>query len=647
MRHLIAWMCAGLLLPATVAGADMTREQALQAGKAFGNAANAGVPAAASGSSLSNVPGYQGTDVPQTRYYDAGAGVEDAARQAVSGNEAGQFVQDSALSRPRFNIDRNDPVVQRGDAIRNDPEAVLGTGLSGQYGACREVTTTTPSTWTEEYCTEWGMDEQVGCERILRLSCNRPIECDAGSIDLNTVQSDMRWTYNYPYLTIGTIADNYWGGSCAVYDRRTTFTIQDIRKIKEFRLVGAGFDDWISITINGTLVYVGPYGGDRLEVDTSGRFRRVRYGASSYGSCELGTSWNRSLDIDVKPYLRTGLNTLDMRVIVAGRGEGWMRFRATQYCDCQWSETWESTCGPLEQKAQAGLCVEQSRTCVEPGGTRVIDGVEVTRDCWRYQVTYRCASGNTREEPYCQELRDRGCGQVDSTCVNTLPDGSCYEYRQTYRCPGDTAARTVLDCGGQTFCLDGDCFDTGYTPSQDFGLAASYLGALESIANEFDPQNMVLFKGRDLRCKKTALGFSNCCKDKGWGQDLSLDQCNANEKLLGQKRQAGQCHFVGDRCASKSLFGCLAREYTFCCFGSKLSRIIQQQGRAQLGIGWGSATAPNCRGLTPQELTQIDFAAIDFSEFYADAFASADAADRPSNAQMQQIISQRIQRLLQ
>ena len=57
-------------------------------------------------------------------------------------------------------------------------------------------------------------------------------------------------------------------------------------------------------------------------------------------------------------------------------------------------------------------------------------------------------------------------------------------------------------------------------------------------------------------------------------------------------------------------------------FGSKLGRILQQQGRAQLGIGWGS-----CRGLTVAEVENIDFARLDLSEFTEDLM---DASKEPS-----------------
>ena len=55
-----------------------------------------------------------------------------------------------------------------------------------------------------------------------------------------------------------------------------------------------------------------------------------------------------------------------------------------------------------------------------------------------------------------------------------------------------------------------------------------------------------------------------------------------------------------------------------CCFASKLARIINEQGRPQLGIGWGSPEAPDCRGLSPEEFQSIDFSQIDLSEYIDD-----------------------------
>ena len=75
-------------------------------------------------------------------------------------------------------------------------------------------------------------------------------------------------------------------------------------------------------------------------------------------------------------------------------------------------------------------------------------------------------------------------------------------------------------------------------------------------------------------------------------------------------------------------------------------RTEEKHGYSALQLGWGSAKDPECRGFTPEELTRIDFARIDFTEFYADAFAGAESAERPSGSQMQQIIEQGLQRWL-
>jgi len=84
------------------------------------------------------------------------------------------------------------------------------------------------------------------------------------------------------------------------------------------------------------------------------------------------------------------------------------------------------------------------------------------------------------------------------------------------------------------------------------------------------------------------------------------------------------CHYIGDYCQQKwPLIGCVQRANTYCCFNSKLGRIIHEQGRAQLrqfgaGGDWGGAENPNCRGFTPEEFQMLDFSRIDLSEYFGD-----------------------------
>ena len=74
------------------------------------------------------------------------------------------------------------------------------------------------------------------------------------------------------------------------------------------------------------------------------------------------------------------------------------------------------------------------------------------------------------------------------------------------------------------------------------------------------------------------------------------------------------------RCVACRCVACLARTKSFCCFNSHLARIINEQGRGQIGKSWGSNTAqnPDCSGFSVAQLQSLDFSRMDFSEFYAE-----------------------------
>jgi conjugal transfer mating pair stabilization protein TraN len=103
---------------------------------------------------------------------------------------------------------------------------------------------------------------------------------------------------------------------------------------------------------------------------------------------------------------------------------------------------------------------------------------------------------------------------------------------------------------------------------------------------------------------------------------MSMSSCNEQEGKLAMKEGAGLCHTVGTWCSSCfRLFGncisCLEHSTGKCCFNSKLARIVNEQGRVQVGKGWGSGESPDCSGFTIAQLQSLDFAAMDLTEFYA------------------------------
>jgi conjugal transfer mating pair stabilization protein TraN len=177
-------------------------------------------------------------------------------------------------------------------------------------------------------------------------------------------------------------------------------------------------------------------------------------------------------------------------------------------------------------------------------------------------------------------------------------------------------------------CIDNNCFDTSSPPNQDFALAATHLNVMKEASKDFDVDNLQIFKGRELGCSKAFLSYSDCCGDNGWGLDLEVTSCSDEEKELVQAARAESCHLVGSYCSNDNFFGiCTSTRLEWCCFSSKLARIVNEQGRPQLAKGWGTPKSPDCSGFTPDELQQLDFAAMDLSEFYDDVMAQAKGMD--------------------
>jgi hypothetical protein len=110
-----------------------------------------------------------------------------------------------------------------------------------------------------------------------------------------------------------------------------------------------------------------------------------------------------------------------------------------------------------------------------------------------------------------------------------------------------------------------------------------------------------------------------------------ITSCPSAQKITSIKRGGNLCVDLGDYCSKsfKALFLkiCLERTQSACCFNSKLAKAINTQGKAQLGISMGTATAPNCGGFTIDQFQRLDLSRMDFTEFMEGVKAQAvDAA---------------------
>lgn len=191
---------------------------------------------------------------------------------------------------------------------------------------------------------------------------------------LSTNESSGTSTY---YLGTQSTATQ-WTAS-GKYTGSFTFNVPNLELLQAFRVKFLHYDDHLRVTVNGTQVYIGPYGGSMLEYVTgvthpvciwqgnrwacgnystgvNPTFVPVAYysncsfddysGSGYYcsnspcgigmvqysptGSCRGADTGNYdvSTNIDLRPYLRQGSNVIQMELVVGYRGEAYMHVEA-------------------------------------------------------------------------------------------------------------------------------------------------------------------------------------------------------------------------------------------------------------------------------------------------------------------------------
>jgi Type-1V conjugative transfer system mating pair stabilisation len=300
-------------------------------------------------------------------------------------------------------------------------------------------------------------------------------------------------------------------------------------------------------------------------------------------------------------------------------------------------EEWNDDCAALEDLTDKGICQYVDKICSDGPSTKMIQDRSITRDCWQLRQTYRCkrSSKNT-----CSALRAKGCLQKSSRCKE-FTGGVCVVWEQTYECPSMKRSLKNIKAGvGSPFCITGNCTNTSYEANGEMLEVMAKLSVFKEMQKDIRSGSFEIFKGHDKRCSRNCIDFKDCCQNmKGWGTSLHLASCSEEEKLLAQLKDKNLCHQIGTYCAKKVLGVCVSKKTSYCCFGNKLLRLIHQQGRAQLGIGWGTAEAPSCRGLRPEELSRIDFSRLDLSEVFEEIIASYKA---PNAASLQAVTAERL-----
>jgi len=238
----------------------------------------------------------------------------------------------------------------------------------------------------------------------------------------------------------------------------------------------------------------------------------------------------------------------------------------------------------------------------------------------------------------CAPLLSSGCTDISSICAIPIP-GGCDTYSVTVQCGGgtvcsqQTVVRQCTSCGGPGSYVP-FCMDTSSPPNQNFQITATMMAMVQAVQDDFDKDRLRIFTGTVKGCTYSTLGtlIIDCCADD---PTQMFGNCTDTEIQLAGDKRAKEAIFVGTMCAEWWNLGlatiCAKKEDVYCTYNSQLARIIQQQGRPQLGLNFGTPQAPDCDGFTINEFASLNFQAMNFSEYFSQITSNFDSTAAANN----------------
>lgn len=509
-----------------------------------------------------SIPGYN-ANPDETKYYggvtaggDSGL-KNDGTTQWATG-ETGKTITESFMNKPKDILSPDAPFIEKGRDVVNRADSIVGN--TGQQCSAQEINrseftnyTCERDTTVEEYCTrtatitgDWRETTEVRTYTLTAFSFSRSGKQIVFSVtvpEAGTISS----------ASLNVITQNYLWNS------------------------RAGFMNTIFNMTWGSTITLGGATGMML---SKGQIL-------SGTSCSGNGSCTGTLDDRIFNELTSGRTTFTLTLVMQVKDREWIP-----------RVEWVESC-PFN-KADGVL---KGTECSEPGGTKtgVMEGKpwSLTEACWAYRDKYVTQSADNGT---CQAYVDNpACTLATRQCAFYSGEGTCLHEYATYSCESKTSGKVMI-CGGDVFCLDGECDKAQSGKSNDFGEAVSQLAALAAAGKDVAALNGIdvrAFTGQAKFCKKAAAGYSNCCKDSGWGQDIGLAKCSSDEKALAKAKTNKLTVSVGEFCSKKVLGVFLEKKRSYCQFDSKLAQIVQQQGRnGQLHISFGSSKHPDA-GVSP------------------------------------------------
>lgn len=652
---------------AGAAHADMTPAEAFNQGKTFGNTGKGGAGGTVSSASgAANVPKYN-TSAPESGYYSGGKGLLGTAgtnkltacQTYVAGNaydqqecDAVNFLAKNPSERPIVPLSKTDPIITGSDPVIKNPGTAPASG-TGQV--CRTVTQNNPGEYVTETCTTARKTDFSECDNTLDIQINWNYYCPAFTIEGPTI---IPGTEKVPPQGSGMIPPD---ATCHVKQPVDVWTCPEGSTGPDaLKQCSTTTTDENGVETTTKTAATWSQGWNEYDTYADKVPTVVENWDNQCAEKEARSDLNRKPWPDceeTKPkWCTQAPETRYFDGVPVYRGCWQWR----KEFGCLTNDS-DYDCGPRAW----GNCVSQGTACIQ----YAIDGkCAITEESYRCEKTPPSTTTHEVCEPssFCQDdgagcfstdrqpdqdfgkaaammeaSREAGVygvnggnieifkgykeecsikvfgGTVLKSCCGSSGGGSAFSNHALLG-----AGMTVVGEGAKEAVAMGSkyMYDALYS-SVDGSLLGKGLGAMNSWATGLgDGMFNPTFSFYGFQFQFTfANGFQFVAFDPyTFALQIAIMvitewlSCDQSEQIMSLKRGENLCVHIGTRCSKKlKIIGtCLEKKETHCCFNSLLAKLINRQGRAQLGLPMNQ-----CGGFTEGQLQSLNFAAMDLSEF--------------------------------
>ncbi|WP_165678352.1 conjugal transfer protein TraN [Metapseudomonas otitidis] len=379
-------------------------------------------PGVTAGESKEQLEGIYGNDK-ETLSLGGQANARLKTEDSADGDAYRILLGTAQMTRPNI---KNDPLWTNTDKAFSNQST-----FEKEFADCKEENTVTETT-TKKHVTDLKtcekINDQSGFAVLKHDYIPSLIKYKSGPTNM---QSCGRGCID---IWIGTVGDNYWSGSCTIYEQQMVFEVLNPDAITSATLSYAKWDDYMQVWLGKDKVWAGP--NNNFPPETA-------------GPCELETNWEMSLNVDITNSIKKiGDMPFKIRTSVTGNGEGYAKIRVNyDPTKLITEDKWHSESALAKAKAIAdGYCAESKYSCTKMpslvNGCAQINGYtvcesdfkdsplpdispmceEVTIDakCNFYKGQMECYTDAQGQE-HCPENSDKICSVNHSLKVKEIP----------------------------------------------------------------------------------------------------------------------------------------------------------------------------------------------------------------------------------